>query len=44
MLEILAMAVLFVAAGILLFLPSLAMGWWQSRNRDDGRPEAGEPD
>ncbi|SDR29140.1 hypothetical protein SAMN04489842_3064 [Natronobacterium texcoconense] len=35
MIETIGIALLVLVAGIMLFLPSLAMRWWQSRDRDE---------
>ncbi|APX96025.1 hypothetical protein BB347_04980 [Natronorubrum daqingense] len=35
MLETFAIVLLFVSVGVLLFLPTIAISWWQSRERDE---------
>lgn len=39
MLETLGVALFVLVAGFLLFLPSLAARWWQSRERDENESE-----
>lgn len=35
MLETIAIVLLFVSVGFLLFLPTIAITWWQSREQDE---------
>ncbi|WP_169331436.1 hypothetical protein [Natrialba hulunbeirensis] len=44
MLEFLLFVVVLVVGGVLLFLPTLAMSWWQSERQNDGRSRDGGGD
>ncbi len=39
MLETLGMVLFVLVIGVVLFLPSIAITWWRSRERDDDRED-----
>ncbi|ELY99735.1 hypothetical protein C482_09627 [Natrialba chahannaoensis JCM 10990] len=44
MLEFLLFIIVLVVGGVLLFLPTLAMSWWQSERQNDSRSTDGNED